>query len=60
MEGKGDWTALEIAVQAGGAEVVQQLLKDSRTEVMHASERGSALHLAAVNGNIKLASMLLL
>ena len=59
--GKDGWSPLEIAVQNGIVEVVQRVISDQRLDltVQGSKKRGSALHLAASQGNFKMVNVLL-
>ena len=63
VPGKNSWTPLEISIQSGLAENVRILLQDNRIKVVNQtvrSPRGTALHLAAKQGNFKIMNMLLI
>lgn len=62
MQGKENWTPLEIAIQSEFSEIVNLLLSDKRTQinVVNAPERGSALHLAAKSNYLPICQVLLL
>ena len=57
---KDGWTALHIATLSGNSEIVESLLKDPRTQIDLATDKGTALHCACYKGSIHIVKMLLL